>query len=350
MKHRLILTIAILIAVSFVLSPLMQADAVVVLSNRPWGSSGGWCVSSTGVGSVAVRFAVPPADAYVLNSVTIMTHEVVGGSPYILALHDDSMGAAQPGNQIVVLGTLTGGGPNTHLEYTFPGGDNLLAAGTTYWLVLSTTATGMCDFGWQDSTGIAPTGIFTYLDTMQGGGTDDWGSKTPVDIEIDADLAGEDLMAYAVCSGDDLELNILGGDVPMDVYESGAYVGTADALGQWYILGPGVFNDVTLMETTGDNQSLNLGSFNCPSYGVPNLGLVQINATAGLQPYGMPGMEMQNFVLPADFDGNGFDTYIVTDVELVDGEYWLGLFIGSGDWVYVPYSAVIPLTPIAGID
>ena len=91
-------------------------------------------------------------------------------------------------------------------------------------------------------------------------------------------------------------------------------------------------------------------SFYPPALGVPNLGLVQINATAGIQPYGSPGLEMQNFVLPADYDGNGYDTYTVTEVTMVGDEYWLGLFIGSGDWVYVPYSAVIPLTPIAGIN
>ena len=169
-------------------------------------------------------------------------------------------------------------------------------------------------------------------------------------IRAEGQVPPDGLTAYAVCSGDDLEIDITNGDLPMDVYVDGALVGTADALGQWYVTGPGAFNDVTLMETTGDLESVNLGSFNCPNFGVPNLGLVQINATAGIQPYGMPGLEMQNFVLPADFDGNGFDTYIVTDIELVDGEYWLGLFIGNGDWVYVPYSAVIPLTPIAGID
>ena len=163
-------------------------------------------------------------------------------------------------------------------------------------------------------------------------------------------ICTRDLTAYAVCSGDDLEINILAGDLPIEIRVGGELVDEVDTLGQWYMPGPGVFNDVTLWEWASDVERLDLGSFNCPSYGVPNLGLVQINATAGLQPYGMPGMEMQNFVLPADFDGNGYDTYIVTDVELYNGDYWLGLFIGSGDWVYVPYSAVIPLTPIAGID
>ena len=82
----------------------------------------------------------------------------------------------------------------------------------------------------------------------------------------------------------------------------------------------------------------------------PHLGLVQINAGAPVQTYGMPGGELQSFLLPADADGNGFDTYVVTEIDTIDGEYWLGLFIGSKDWLWVPYNSVIPLTPIVGID
>ena len=87
-----------------------------------------------------------------------------------------------------------------------------------------------------------------------------------------------------------------------------------------------------------------------PALHVPNQGLVQINAHAPVQPYGMPGMELQNFMLPADYDGNGFDTYVVTEVTMVDGEYWLGIFIGNDIWLWVPYSSVQVLTPIAGIN
>ena len=86
-----------------------------------------------------------------------------------------------------------------------------------------------------------------------------------------------------------------------------------------------------------------------PALVVPNLGLVQINGWQATHAYGMPGMD-QLFVLPADADGNGFDTYVVADVALYEGEYWLGLFIGSQDWVWVRYDAVQPLTEIAGID
>ena len=87
-----------------------------------------------------------------------------------------------------------------------------------------------------------------------------------------------------------------------------------------------------------------------PALVVPNLGLVQIANWQAIQPYGSPGMDQLSFVLPADADGNGFDTYVVAEVVLYGGEYWVGLFIGSGDWVYVPYSAVTPLTGVSGIE
>ena len=344
LKRKLVLTIAILVAVSFVLSPLMRADAIVVLSNRPWSGVGNGYCSDNNI-TVGVRFTVPTGDAYVLNSVTALLGASIVNPQAQFTLNDDAFGTTQPGNVIVTLGTQTLSG--TSSEYTFPGGGNLLMPGTSYWIVLSVLDSTICPGYWSEGT--TPAGIFTYSTAVQViNGTPV--TRPPLDVEIDADTAGEDLVAYAVCSGDDLEINTNGGDLPMDVYANGAYVGTADALGQWYITGPGAFNDVTLMELSGDMENLNLGSFNCPSYGVPNLGLVKINATAGIQPYGMPGMEMQNFVLPADYDGNGYDTYTVTEVTMVGDEYWLGLFIGSGDWVYVPYSAVIPLTPIAGIN
>ena len=210
----------------------------------------------------------------------------------------------------------TGGVGTSNFSYA-------LAAGQTYYVV-------MAGFGGAEGS---------FTNTISGPGQPYLGMFT-----------GVALSGYAVCSGDDLEININGGDLDIDVYESGAYVGTADALGQWYILGPGAFNDVTLVELGGDNESLNLGSFNCPSYGVPNLGLVQINGWQATHAYDSPGGEQLPFALPADADGNGFDTYVVTDVELYNGEYWLGLFIGGPDWAYVPYSAVQPLSEIAGID
>ena len=86
------------------------------------------------------------------------------------------------------------------------------------------------------------------------------------------------------------------------------------------------------------------------SLAVPNLGLVQINAHESVLPYGAPGMEQQSFALPADYDGNGFDTYVVAAVTTYGDEYWLGLFVGGPDWLWVPYSAVQVLTPISGID
>lgn len=82
----------------------------------------------------------------------------------------------------------------------------------------------------------------------------------------------------------------------------------------------------------------------------PYLGLVQINAGAPVYPYGSPASEMQSFSLPADYDGNGYDTYVVTDVTSVNGAYWLALWIGGEDYLWVPYDSVIALSSIDGIN
>ena len=272
MRRKLVLTVALAIAISFVLSPLMRADAVVVLSNRPWSDVGGICIGENGTWYTSVRFTVPTADSYILNSVTVNLHEVEGGATAQMTLHDDAFGTTERGNLIATLGTRTLGAPDSFLEYTFPGGGNLLGAGASYWISVTVPDAARCAAGFSDN-GTPPTGIFTYSTTVAVQGYDPF-VIDPVDIEIDADI-----LHY-----------------------------------------------------------------------VPNLGLVQINASTPAQPYGSPGLEMQNFLLPADFDSNGFDTYTVAAVAMVGDEYWLGLFIGGPDWVYVPYSAIIPLTPIAGID
>lgn len=49
-----------------------------------------------------------------------------------------------------------------------------------------------------------------------------------------------------------------------------------------------------------------------------------------------PGVPL---ILPADADGNGFDDYAVTDIQVVDGVAWYALFTGSFDRVWVPETA-----------
>lgn len=165
-----------------VLGASQEASAEIVLSNRPWVDDSGWCFGSDGTFIVGVRFTVPAGTPYTLNSVTAKIHSVTsGGELAQMTLHDDAFGTTQPGNVIATLGTQPLGGVDTHLEYTFPGGANVLEAGNSYWIGLSALSPLSCPAGW-DFNAAAPTGIFTYSTTVQGTIPTDG----PVDIEIDA--------------------------------------------------------------------------------------------------------------------------------------------------------------------
>ena len=82
---------------------------------------------------------------------------------------------------------------------------------------------------------------------------------------------------------------------------------------------------------------------------VPNFGEVMITSEISQFGYGAPAGEParnpdgSGLWLPHDFDGNGFDTYVVTGVTEVDGETWLSIFIGNEQWVWVPQSTVITI-------
>ncbi|MCI0713486.1 MAG: hypothetical protein L0154_25240 [Chloroflexi bacterium] len=75
------------------------------------------------------------------------------------------------------------------------------------------------------------------------------------------------LAASAVCNGPDLEVNISSGNGPFDITASaginmpvnGVSVGTS------IITGPEKWDDVTVTETSGDLESVNLGTFKCRS-------------------------------------------------------------------------------------
>lgn len=82
-----------------------------------------------------------------------------------------------------------------------------------------------------------------------------------------------------------------------------------------------------------------------PGISVPNKGLIQIATWQTCPAYMSPGGEaIPGMLLPADADGNGFDTYVVTGSQVVDGETWVSIFIGSANWVWVPLDAVTPMT------
>jgi hypothetical protein len=87
-----------------------------------------------------------------------------------------------------------------------------------------------------------------------------------------------------------------------------------------------------------------------PAIHVPNIGTVMVTTNAPTRVYEAPGGGVlrnggQEVWFPRDADGNGYDTYTVTrTVTLDNGEVWLGVFMGTDTWVYLPYDAVIPLT------
>lgn len=81
----------------------------------------------------------------------------------------------------------------------------------------------------------------------------------------------------------------------------------------------------------------------------PNNGEIMISAGAPVTAYGEPGGEQargldgKNIVLPADYDGNGYDTYIITSTMTLAGETWYSIWVGGRDYVWVKASQVVTL-------
>jgi hypothetical protein len=77
---------------------------------------------------------------------------------------------------------------------------------------------------------------------------------------------------------------------------------------------------------------------------VPNHGLIRIDTTQGQPTYGSPSegvardLDGREIWLPQDYDGNGFDTYVVTDIRTYNGQTWFGLWQGTMNWLWVPYN------------
>lgn len=177
-------------------------------------------------------------------------------------------------------------------------------------------------------------------------------------------VLGSALTASAVCLGPDLQVTISNGDTPFNITGTGTGLPQLGvSAGIYTLTGPGSWTGVTVAETTGDLETLLLGDYTCASappvvvagIPVPYLGLVLLG---GSQPaYDAPGgnpivIDGVTISLPADADGNGFDTYIVTDIDILNGEVWVGLFVGSLNWAWVPLDNAQVLTslPIPSTD
>lgn len=139
------------------------------------------------------------------------------------------------------------------------------------------------------------------------------------------------------------------------------FVGNA---GQEYAQGSGLVavsdGRLTISDIGGTNTKLNYIAIRNVNDGevvaVPNVGMIRIDTASPVPIYNTAGGQPLTdangnwITLPNDSAGQGFDTYVVTDVQTHDGEVWLGIFVGSQIWGWVPLSGVTVLTPIAGLD
>ena len=83
-----------------------------------------------------------------------------------------------------------------------------------------------------------------------------------------------------------------------------------------------------------------------PALAVPNEGMVTIHGGNSQPVYFDPGGDTikdgngNNVILPNDADKNGFDTYVVTETQLVGEDLWVGIFLGNASWGWVPLERV----------
>lgn len=80
-----------------------------------------------------------------------------------------------------------------------------------------------------------------------------------------------------------------------------------------------------------------------PAVNFPNKGEILISAGAPVLTYAAAGNYPTGIVLPADYDGNGFDTYTITSSATVAGETWYAVWVGGEDYLWVPASQVTVL-------
>lgn len=89
-----------------------------------------------------------------------------------------------------------------------------------------------------------------------------------------------------------------------------------------------------------------------PGLIVPNVGMVRVDASDPVPAFASPGGEIitdgsgRPILLPNDADGNGFDTYVVTEVQQAADETWVGVFLGAQVWAWLPLADVTPMTSL----
>jgi hypothetical protein len=171
------------------------------------------------------------------------------------------------------------------------------------------------------------------------------------------------LTVNASCVGDNYVINIVNGDSNFSISGSGPDVPQFGVpTGMYTLYGPSAWTGLTVSEESGDFQVRTLGDVTCPSDDpgtstspqigivVPNNGLVMIRDDQRQPVYWAPNSDYARDsdgnvrMLPVDADSNGFDTYTVTEIQIINDEIWLALFVGSPVWLWVPIDGTVPLT------
>ncbi|MBZ0315969.1 MAG: hypothetical protein K8L91_06090 [Anaerolineae bacterium] len=87
---------------------------------------------------------------------------------------------------------------------------------------------------------------------------------------------------------------------------------------------------------------------------VPNYGEVKLDTGQHQPAYVNPGggeiirgSNGADVWLPADADGSGYDTYVVTDAVEMDGEVWIAVWLGGENYGWLPLSGVTPTRQLA---
>ncbi len=342
--------------------------------------SGSW-VYDNGMGyAYELSYAVPDALASnaACSGTNLGIHLSDGDGPYTITGTGPGLPTTRPAEGTA---TLTGPGVWSNVTVTETGGDGQTVNLGTFSCTTNLAAVAACSGDNLTLNILAGDGPFTIgaslapslpattvgLGTVTLPGPGTWTNLTVTESGGDLETAAIGtftcsttlLNVLPTCAGDNLLLNLVGGDGPFNITGIGPGLPlNGVGLGTITLLGPAVWSNITVTETTGNLQSFTLTSVGCKNYGipVPNLGLVMITGEQFQPAYSKPngavarGSDGAEIWLPADADGNWYDTYVVAEVIEVDGEIWLGLFVGNVNWAYVRLADVTVIVPIQGVE
>ena len=181
-------------------------------------------------------------------------------------------------------------------------------------------------------------------------------------------LAGS--LAGVTCNGLDVPTPLAIGGIVIPAGQTyGLYVTDASGTGINYTNGANTFANADIQIDLGVGVAYPFGSTFSPrswngtiyyEYGtavvppvavtvlnVPHVDDIRINAGSNVPAYDGPAgsqvklLNGRDVFLPQDYDGNGYDTYVVTDTAVVDGVTWYSIFLGNEQFVWVNGSQVI---------